>query len=127
MNAPCLSAGGFLEGAETKKPTASSLPAVGSKLFLALLAVSPGARSDRSLHNSGRSRSGRRRRALHSLRGKGQHASEDTTAFWYSEEKVGFAFANVLKSGHFEHISRCFKYQAGTGQPGFRFLQFRYI
>jgi hypothetical protein len=119
----------FWKGLKLRNPPPGSLPAVGSKLCLALLAVSPGARSDRSLHNSGlrRSRNGRRRRGVHSLRGKGQHASEDTTAFRYSKEKVRFAFANVPKSGHFEHISGRIKYQAGTGQPGFRFLQFRNV
>ena len=64
----------FWKGLKLRNPPPGSLPAVGLKLFLALLAVSPGARSDRSLHNSGRSRSRRRRRGVHSLRGKGQHA-----------------------------------------------------
>src|SRR5271167_589092 len=64
-------------GAETKKPTARFASGGGFETFSSLLAVSPGARSDRSLHNSGlrRSRNGRRRRGgLHSLRGQGQHA-----------------------------------------------------
>lgn len=61
------------KGLKLRNPPPGSLPAVGSKLFLALLAVSPGARSDCSLHNGGRSRNGRRRRDVHSLRGKGQH------------------------------------------------------
>jgi hypothetical protein len=115
MNAPCpLEA--FWRGSKLRNPPPGSLPAVGSKLFLALLAVSPGARSDRSLHNSGlrRSRNGRRR-ALDSLRGKGQHAREHTTAFYISREKVRFVFLDVPNGGFLPPVSGGVEYQTGTG------------
>ena len=100
MNAPGpLEA--FWRGSKLRNPPPGSLPAVGSKLFLALLAVSPGARSDRSLHNNGLRRrgNGRRRCGLDSLRGKGQHGGEDTTAFYISKEKVRFVFPDVPNAG----------------------------
>src|SRR5215472_4114926 len=99
MNAPGpLEA--FWRGSKLRNPPPGSLPAVGSKLFLALLAVSPGARSDRSVHNRGlrRSRNGRRR-GYDSLRDREQHVSEHTTAFYISKEKACLVFPDVPKAG----------------------------
>src|SRR5437899_12957370 len=72
-------------GAQKKKPTARSLPAVGWKLFLALLGVSPRAGSGNSLLS--RSRGNRHGRLGRNSLGGGSHHCKERVARGWAEVK----------------------------------------
>ena len=91
-SAPLNSAGTFLEGAETKKPTARFASGGGLETLRCLLAVSPVARSACSARNGPRSRDRNDRRGCRyyaSVAGDWQHAGENSTRRIKSLRKMG--------------------------------------
>src|SRR2546428_1800729 len=97
-------AGASLEGVKKKNPTASSLPAVGWKLFASLLAVSPRAQSGNSRHS--RSRGNRHGRLGHnSLGGDRNHTErKNSTRGDGCEGKVWKMVAEAPEGAYLTHL-----------------------